>query len=926
MNREFYFILLSVFLFIAVNTIFYFQILNRQLDFQTDLLSRQAQICGNTIEQEGLQFEYELHSIPYQDDFTRLFTDQEIRQRGSVNLQKLYAGYSQLINKITVYDNHNNVYSLILDAKNKFVSDYYVSQRQTPLYEKDHLTETGGEHRLFIPGFDENGEVRANIVVDINYDGFVDEIFKQYSLEHTLWQWLVTVDNELISTADHDLIIPAADLKRIGESIREDAQGSFVHSVSLDNVPTRVVSVYYPVRLVNRDLGIVFSIKSDLFLQSILIKLAIITFSSLLLLALLLYIHYRVTGARRRGMHTRENIDVSGVFDIFPFGLVLLDPDGGIIQLNKTARNMLLVDGTHLPARFGDLGLEELTEIDEDGFYERIFGPGTKLRLRSHASPIHVYKTERESGSGETANRLVMLIDISNFENLVNHGKLSLEARTELLENMSREISVPLEKLKESTAALEKSKLSQAGLEAVSDLKKAVAFLSNLVRATLDFASRKSWKVAVEEIPFYLRSEIDLVLDPFRKARSDISIITKIRNEVPEKLIGDPFRLRQATGILVENAVRLTSEGRILLSCEIAERNSGYIKLQFNVEDTGKGFPDGIQPGQAQDDLFPGMELARKNITLMKGDLWMDSPSTISTNPNSPGLRQSFTIEAFPGESMKENLVFKSIANLSEIRCLILSQEKESDNESFAALQDLGIKPGFLIYRKENIESVIALVAEKSSELHLIVVHHTPAQDGMFLIQQLVRKGIVKNQALILVSAVHDPENYARCRKSGVDYYLEEPVESYHFVEILSKHFPDLEKEVLGRVPGPGELNPDLSILLAEDNVFSRKVIQGLFKRLGYEIDLAENGKEAVRMVKENGYDLVFMDLLMPEMDGLQAVAEIRKHGFKSPVIALTADESSDSRKAAMEAGFDDYLVKPAMDDAVRQILARSST
>ena len=110
MNKEFFLILFSVFLFVAVNTIFYFQILNRQLDFQTELLTRQTQICGNTIEQEGQMFENELNSIPYQNDFTRLFTDEEIKQSGSVNLQKLYTGYSELIDKITVYDNFNNVY------------------------------------------------------------------------------------------------------------------------------------------------------------------------------------------------------------------------------------------------------------------------------------------------------------------------------------------------------------------------------------------------------------------------------------------------------------------------------------------------------------------------------------------------------------------------------------------------------------------------------------------------------------------------------------------------------------------------------------------------------------------------------------------------------------------------------------------------
>ena len=122
----------------------------------------------------------------------------------------------------------------------------------------------------------------------------------------------------------------------------------------------------------------------------------------------------------------------------------------------------------------------------------------------------------------------------------------------------------------------------------------------------------------------------------------------------------------------------------------------------------------------------------------------------------------------------------------------------------------------------------------------------------------------------------------------------------------------------------PEKTDPNLSILLAEDNLFNRKLIQGLFKRLGHEIDLAENGIQAVNMAGAKDYDIVFMDLLMPEMDGIQAVTEIRKKGFKAPIIALTAVEDDEARSAAMEAGFNDYLIKPASEESLRKILLQN--
>ena len=280
MNRTFLIILISIFLFIGINTIFYFTIFNQQLDFQTDLLARQTRLCGSTIEQGGMNFENELNAIPFADDFSELFTNTEIRERGAENLQKLYTRNSELINKITVFNNENNVYSLILDRKGYFVTDYYESQEQTILRERDELIFDQDKFFLSIPDFDENGIVRSNIVVEINFTLYVNSIFEKYRLENTIWQWMVSDAGELIATAETNLNIPLNDLKRIGSDVIKGEESSMVHSIDVEGSPTRVVSVYYPIRLVKRDLGIIFSIKADLFLRSILIKFSIISIFS----------------------------------------------------------------------------------------------------------------------------------------------------------------------------------------------------------------------------------------------------------------------------------------------------------------------------------------------------------------------------------------------------------------------------------------------------------------------------------------------------------------------------------------------------------------------------------------------------------------------------------------------------------------------
>jgi CheY-like chemotaxis protein/signal transduction histidine kinase len=935
MNRTFFFILIIIVLFVGVNSVFYITIYNQQLEFQTELLKQQTTLCGNAIEQEGQQFENELNSIPYENDFTRLFTDEEIKQRGSIHLERLYSGYSDLINKITVYDNQSNVYSLILDYKDKFVSDYYESQRQRPLNNRDELQFVDDKYLLTIPGFDPEGNVLSNILVDLDFTGYVNEIFGRYALEQTIWQSLVSPEGELISTAGQHISIPEGDLSRIAESIQEEAGGSFVHNILIDSVGTQVVSVYFPVRLVKRNMGIVFSMKTDLFLKSIITKIILISLCSLVVLILLLYIHFRVV--RVRSART-DNLDPGGemlknTIDRLPVGLIFVESGGRVKLMNRKAAKILDLKDAGNVLSFSELGLENACVLVDDSIYERSYDQGTLLCVRRESSLIHLFKMEWEDG--ESGTKLIMLVDVSLFENLRNLEKISHLSRAELLEGMREELTVTLNKIRLSIDEFGKDGSKKSS--SLENLHKSLSLLTNLVNAAMDFACRDAVTAVREEIPFSLRSEIDLALEGFRGNTSDISIITKIRNEVPDDLVGDPFRLRQVIINLVENALETTTEGRVLISAEITEQHGGLLMLQFHIEDTGKGISEEMisrimddldrvseGTGNGHDPYTKRLSASHRHVGLMKGQIWLSSPSSISTNPDLPGVKCSFTMEVFSAKSIKENLLFTGIHGPSEIGCLVLAQEREVDGNRFASLEDLGMKINHLVYRQENMDSLIELVKEKSTVLHMIIVLESSTEPGFRVAEELIRGGITRNLVLILLSLEHRPENYSLSRNIGIEYYLEDPFEPYRFTEILARHFPGLDKGILESIPPPGDIDQALQLLLAEDNVFNRKLIQGLFKRLGCEIDLASNGLEAVEMARNKKYDIIFLDLLMPEMDGFQAVREIRKEGISVPVIALTGVDNDETRKEAIRAGFNDYLLKPASEESLRKSILQN--
>jgi len=806
MNRTFFIILASIFLFIGINTVFYFTIFNQQLDFQTDLLARQTRLCGSTIEQGGMNFENELNAIPFADDFSELFTNIEIRERGADNLQKLYTRNSELINKITVFDNKNNVYSLILDRKGDFVSDYYESQEQTTLRDRDELIFDQDKFSLSIPDFDENGIVRSNIVVELNFTLYVNSIFEKYRLENTTWQWMVTDAGELIATAETNLNIPNNDLKRIGSETKNGDENSMIHSIDVEGSPTRVVSVYYPIRLINRDLGIVFSIKTDLFLHSIIRKFSIISLLSLALLALLFYIYFTVFRVKSETVRRKRVSEVALVktLDSLPVGIILSEPNGAIRVMNTTAREWIMKDPKDSPENksLAELGLEKEGTIIYDPLYTRAFGPGDVIKSQSDTTIKQLYRRELITEINQVETNIILLFDITEIEKTRNLEKIAQLAKTELLESMSHEIAGPISQLREAVDIIEKESLKGKLKEPAEVIKKTIDLLSNQITSILDFSTQEAEKVIMGKIPFSLKNEIELAIQPFKSvaARTNSSIITKIRNDMPDSLIGDPFRLRQILYNLLESSLEQARGGRILISAESIENHDEYLVLRFQIDDTGSGLPRHVidkfanHQGNTLDLSGKGFEenelriaIALQHINLLKGQLWIESPSSISTDPDLPGTKYSFTMEALAGNTRKKDL-------------------------------------------------------------------QPPSTD---------------------------------------------------------------------KVPRTRIINPEISILLVEDNIYNRKLAQNLFKSLGFEIDLAENGIEAVKMAGEKSYDIIFMDMLMPEMDGLQAITEIRKQSIEVPVVAVTAVENPDTRSTAEALGVEDYLLKPATTDQIKEILLR---
>jgi CheY-like chemotaxis protein len=442
----------------------------------------------------------------------------------------------------------------------------------------------------------------------------------------------------------------------------------------------------------------------------------------------------------------------------------------------------------------------------------------------------------------------------------------------------------------------------------------------------------------LEEIPFTLSDELELVGELFRPLAQEkgLRLEIEMKPDVPNKLIGDPFRLRQVISNLVSNAVKFTEKGKIVIGTTLTESYKTQVNLLFTVEDSGIGIPqDRVKEifgsyTQARGSVTRkfggtglGTAIAKQLVELMHGEIWVESPSAISADPEFPGSKFSFTIDAYSNERIPKDFNFEKIAQFSEINALILTKESDPTKNSMARmLEKFGLNVVTKIYQDSTVDSVIHHIQVKEGLYQLVVLVDKNQLDGFAVAQEMQNKGLTKKYPIILVSSNDKTGNYKTCRKLGIDYYLIEPFETKEVFDILLENFPAIEdrsglEHMLNALPA------ELSILIAEDNLINQKVAQSIFKNIGYEIDIAKNGREAVERMEQGKYDVVFMDLLMPEMDGYQATRQIRKSGHTLPVIAMSADEDDLTRKAAFEAGMNDYVMKPARVENIKQLLIK---
>ncbi|MFZ3046558.1 MAG: response regulator [Desulfatirhabdiaceae bacterium] len=649
-------------------------------------------------------------------------------------------------------------------------------------------------------------------------------------------------------------------------------------------------------------------------------------------------------------------------------GIISVDEDGLVQSLNPAAARIFGYQPNQIIGQNINRLMIEPFHSQHDGYIQtylktgiaRIIGMGREIQcaLRRDGTVFPAYLAVSEVPVKGKRLFTAIVRDLTQqkqYEQQIQEARdAALESsrlKSEFLANMSHEIRTPMNGVIGMTELLLDSGLTDVQKDYALTIQGSANSLLTIINDILDFSKIEAGKLTMEHVEFDLMTVLEDAIDLFSKAarKRQIEIGLLKDSNIVSPVIGDPVRLRQILTNLVGNAVKFTEKGDVLIRVQMMIQTDETQKLRFSVSDTGMGiapekqrllFQSFTQVDGATTRRYGGtglgLAISRRLVEMMGGEIGMES---------TPGKGSTFWF-TLPLTKQTECYLsaiadsqLNAISPLATTRCLIVDANATSRKILHHYLSNWNVAHETAGDCQTAIRMLETAALENSPFTLLLMELAMPEMDGLMLAQTIDENPEIPNPRMILLSSMGGHVDAAALQKAGLDGFLTKPVRQSKLLDTLftvmggesakvastaDSYLMKKSKSRSDVLSGSSGQTPPHRILLVEDNPVSQKMAYITLSKLGFDVDLAENGRQGVSKLMENLYDLVLMDIQMPEMDGFEATRRIRSlEGdlCHTPVVAMTAHAMAGDREKCIEAGMDDYISKPINRDVLVQIL-----
>lgn len=613
--------------------------------------------------------------------------------------------------------------------------------------------------------------------------------------------------------------------------------------------------------------------------------------------------------------------------------VLTLDSAGTIIGANE---EFCLITGFLREEIIGKPSYLLYEELNDAPF--RLFQPGASNRVIRHQRSIRTKSgrllTVLENASverdedGRIVGGIESFIDISE---LIEARKLAEQAnfaKSEFLANMSHEIRTPMNGIIGMTELALNTQLTDEQRDFLQSVMISADSLLGLINDILDFSKIEAGKLELAAISFSLR---DCVADTLTTMaigaeNKGLELVYRVASDIPDDVIGDPGRLRQVLVNLVGNAIKFTAKGEISVNAELEMEKDKEVCVHFSITDTGIGISPENQARifnafeQADGSTTReyggtglGLTVSARLVEMMKGQMWVVSEVGV-------GSVFHFTVCLAQATEPAPKLIPPETSLVKDLNVLVVDDNLTNCRILEETLKSWGMKPMVLSKGETALQAMKRAQASGTPFSLALIDNMMPGMDGFQLVEKIREDPCLLNPIMIMLTSAGQRGHAARCLELGISAYLLKPINQKLLLDTicaaLQKATDVQARPSLLTRHSIREGARRLNILLAEDNPINQKMARALLQKMGHRVTLAQNGVEAVDISGREQFDLILMDVQMPEMDGLEATISIRAREAccgspRVPIVALTAAAMAGDSDRCVEAGMDGYIPKP---------------